>query len=134
MRKLLIIGVAVATLTATPALALDRGTVFGGTAGAWTGGTIGFFLGGPVGAAIGAWAGGTAGAVSGHVLDDEGFYDGRRTNLSVDADVSFRIGDIVDDGVRLRHVRGDDAYGYFRADGVTYVVDLDSREIVDIRG
>jgi len=132
MRKLLVIGAAIAALSATPALAVDRGTVVGGTAGAWTGGTIGFFLGGPIGAAIGAWTGGSIGALSGHALDDDDF-DGRRTSLLVDTDVRFHVGDIVDDSVRLRHVRGDEVYGYFRADGVTFVVDLDSREIVDIR-
>ncbi len=130
MRKLLMAGAAVAALlVATPVAARDisREEVVGGTAGAWTGGTIGFFLGGPVGAFIGAWTGGAIGASA--LSDDVDFDDG--DDLDVDFDLD--VGVIVDEDIRLRHIDGEDDYGYFRADGNIYIVDLDSREIVEIR-
>lgn len=134
MRKLLLIGAAVAALSAAvpaQAQADDKGAFVGGTAGAWTGGTIGFFLGGPVGAVIGGWTGAATGAVIGSsVLDDDVRFD---RGGSIDIDVEYRVGDFVDADVRLRHIRGEDRYGYFRAHGQVYVVDLDTREIVEIR-
>jgi hypothetical protein len=132
MRKFLLIGAAAAALAvATPSMADDRGLVVGGTTGAWTGGTIGFFLGGPIGAAIGGWTGAAIGASVG---DDVG--DRRRggdVDLDVDVGGSIQIGDFVGDDVRLRPIRGEDDYGYFRADGEIYIVDLDTGEVVDIR-
>src|SRR5690606_10795457 len=69
MRKLLIIGAAVAALSiASPAQADAAGAFVGGTAGAWTGGTIGFLLGGPIGAVIG---GSTGAAIGASVLSDD---------------------------------------------------------------
>jgi hypothetical protein len=135
MRKLLMIGAAVAALSvATPAMARDAGLVVGGTAGAWTGGTIGFLLGGPIGAVIG---GSTGAAIGASVLsDDIGLRSDRyesRLGGDVDVSIEFRVGDVVGDDVRLRQIRGEDRYGYFREDGYIYIVDLDTREIVEIR-
>jgi hypothetical protein len=127
MRKLLIIGAAVAALSATPALAIDSGTVVGGTAGGFTGGTIGFFLGGPIGAFIGGWTGAAIGA---SVLSDDVVFE---RGGSVTLNGRLGVGDLVDDDIRLRRIDGDDQYGYFRANGAIYVVDLDTREIVEIR-
>lgn len=132
MRKLLIIGAAVAALTAaTPAQAEDAGLIVGGTAGAWTGGTIGFFLGGPIGAVIGGWTGAAIGA---SVLSDRDLayiHSDRAHDLDFDVDID--IGYVVGPDIELRAIRGDDDFGYFRADGRIYVVDLDSREVVEIR-
>jgi hypothetical protein len=128
MRKFLIIGAAIAALAvATPSQADDRGLVVGGTAGAWTGGTIGFLLGGPIGAAIGATTGGAIGAGVGDEIGE------RRGDRYVNVDAGIRIGDVVGHEVRLRAIRGEPDYGYFRADGETYIVDRHSREVVDIR-
>ena len=128
MRKLLMIGAAVAALSvATPAMARDAGTVVGGTAGAWTGGTIGFILGGPIGAVIGGSAGAVIGA---SVLSDDVRFD---DDGYVDIDADIRLGFVVGDDVRLRHIEGEADYGYFRANGQIYVVDLDTREVVEIR-
>lgn len=127
MRKFLLIGAAVAALAvATPSMGDDRGIVVGGTAGAWTGGTIGFLLGGPIGAVIG---GSTGAAIGAGVGDEVG--DHRRGQVYVDG--AYRIGDVVDDSIRLRPIRGEPDFGYFRAEGEVYIVDLDSGEIVDIR-
>jgi hypothetical protein len=130
MRKLLMAGAAAAALlVATPAMAdhLSREEVVGGTAGAWTGGTIGFFLGGPVGAFIGAWTGGAIGA---SVLSDDVDFD---AGADVDIDVELDVGVVIDDDIRLRRIDGEDDYGYFRANGHIYIVELESREIVEIR-
>lgn len=139
MRKLVLIGAAVAMVSfaipaATPALAEDvgPGAVVGGTTGAWTGGTIGFFLGGPIGAFIGGSTGAIIGGGVGSSVDrDSGDfgYDGP----GYSGGAGYAIGDIVDDGIRLRRISGESAYGYFRAEGMIYVVDRDSREIVEIR-
>lgn len=144
MRKFLIIGAAVAALSTAaivPAQAqsfdsdYDRGSragaFVGGTSGAWTGGTIGFLLGGPIGAVVGGWTGAATGAAIGaSVLDDDVSFGGY---ADIEIDIDYRVGDYVDDGIRLRHIRGEDRYGYFRAHGQVYVVDLGTREVVEIR-
>ena len=118
MRKLIIIGAAVAALSAAvpaQAQASDAGLVVGGTAGAWTGGTIGFILGGPIGAVIG---GSTGAAIGASVLSDRARFDrGYIDDPYVDIGIHYRVGDHVEDGIRLRPIRGEDRYGYFRAHG-----------------
>lgn len=130
MRKFLIIGAAVAALAAAvPAQAQtqDPGAFVGGTAGAWTGGTIGFLIGGPIGAIIG---GSTGAAIGASVLSDDVRFD---RGGYVDIDIDYRVGDFIDDDIRLHRIRGEDRYGYFRANGQIYVVDRASGEIVEIR-
>jgi hypothetical protein len=128
MRKFLIIGTAIAALSvATPVMARDAGLIVGGTAGAWTGGTVGFLLGGPIGAAIGATTGAAIGA---SVLSDDVYF---ARGDDIDVSVDFQVGDMIGDDIRLRSIDGEDRYGYFRADGQVYVVDLDTREIVEVR-
>jgi hypothetical protein len=126
MRKFLMISAAVATLGAgamapTAAQAEDAGTVVGGSAGAVTGGTIGFLLGGPVGAVIG---GATGAAVGASVLSSADIRSG---------DIDVSVGAVVADDVRLRPIQDDPDYGYFEANGNLYIVDLYSREIVEVR-
>ncbi len=132
MRKILMIGVALAALSAAvPAQADDKGLIVGGTAGAWTGGTIGFFLGGPIGAVIGGWTGAAIGA---SVLSDRDFdYIRAHGGPDIYVDADLDVGMVVGPDIRIRAIDGDDRYGYFRSDGRIYVVDLDSREIVEIR-
>lgn len=133
MRKLLMIGVALGALAASPAAmaASAGGTIVGGTAGAWTGGTIGFFLGGPIGAAIGASTGAAIGAAALSNEDEIYIRDNPTPNIHLHGEL--RVGDYVDSYIRLHHIRGEDNYGYFRAEGRVYVVDLDSRQVVEIR-
>lgn len=128
MRKLLMIAAAAAALSvATPAAADDAGLVVGGTAGGVTGGTIGFLLGGPIGAIIGGWTGAAIGA---SVLSDDVVFD---RGGAIDVDGEIDVGFIVDDDIELRRIAGEDDYGYFRANGRVYVVDLNTREVVEIR-
>lgn len=138
MRKLVLIGAAAAmvsfaTPAVTPALAGDVGTgaVVGGTTGAWTGGTIGFFLGGPIGAFIGGTTGAiVGGGVGSSVLDDDVSF-GSGGSVVIDGRIS--VGDIVGDDIRLRRISGEPNYGYFRSDGRIYIVDRDTREVIEIR-
>jgi hypothetical protein len=130
MRKLLLAGAAVAALlVATPATAHDisEEEFVGGTAGAWTGGTIGFFLGGPIGAVIGAWTGGAIGA---SVLSDDVRFE---SGGDVDVDFELDVGVVIDEDIELRAIEGEDEFGYFRANGNIYVVELDTLTIVEIR-
>jgi hypothetical protein len=132
MRKYLMLGAALATLAmATPATAHDAGLFVGGAAGGATGGTIGFLLGGPIGAVIGGWAGAAIGA---SVLSDEDVLFIRNNPVgSVDLDTDVSVGFVVGDDIRIRPIRGDDRYGYFRANNRIYIVDLDTREVVEVR-
>ena len=128
MRKLLMIGAAVAALSvASPVTAQDSDVIVGGAAGGATGGTIGFLLGGPIGAIIGGWTGAAIGASV--LSDDVVFERGGSVRLSG----SIGVGDVVEDEIELRLIDGEDRYGYFRANGAIYVVDLESREVVEIR-
>lgn len=132
MRKLLMLGVAVATLaTATPATAHDAGLFVGGAAGGATGGTIGFLLGGPIGAVVGGWTGAAIGA---SVLSDEDVLFIRSNPVrSIDFDADISVGFVVGEDIKVRAIAGDDRFGYFRANGRIYVVDLRTREVVEIR-
>jgi hypothetical protein len=131
MRKLLLAGAAAAALivAAPAAMAHDisQEEWVGGTAGAWTGGTIGFFLGGPIGAVIGAWTGGAIGASV--LSEDVSFQSGG----DIDVDFELDVGVVVDEDIELRAIEGEDEFGYFRANGRIYVVELDTRTIVEIR-
>jgi hypothetical protein len=133
MRKLLMIGVTLGALAASPAAmaASAGGTIVGGTAGAWTGGTIGFFLGGPIGAAIGASTGAIIGASA--LSQEDELYIRDNPTPYVHLSGSLQVGDYVDGNIRLHHIRGEDSFGYFRAEGKVFVVDLDSRQVVEIR-
>lgn len=132
MRKLLMLGVALATLaTAAPAAAHDGGLFVGGAAGGATGGTIGFLLGGPIGAVIGGWTGAAIGA---SVLSDEDvLFIRENPTRSIDLDTDISVGFVVGDDIRVRAIAGDDRFGYFRANGRIYIVDLETREVVEIR-
>jgi hypothetical protein len=132
MRKLVLIAATAVTLSfATPVLAAEAGAVVGGTAGAWTGGAIGFMLGGPIGAVIGGTTGAIIGGGVGHsVLDDDVRFG---SGGAVVVEGGLGVGDVVGDQVRLRRISGESQYGYFRANGRIYVVDRDTREVVEIR-
>lgn len=71
-RGIMMAGLAVVALAATPAQAQDS-TLLGAGAGAGGGAGIGFALGGPVGAVVGGLVGAGVGAGSGHLIgkDDE---------------------------------------------------------------
>ncbi|MBL8707436.1 MAG: peptidoglycan-binding protein [Rhodospirillales bacterium] len=69
-RGIMMAGLAVVALAATPAKAQDS-TLLGAGAGAGGGAGIGFALGGPVGAVVGGLVGAGVGAGSGHLIGKE---------------------------------------------------------------
>lgn len=83
-RGIMMAGLAVVTLAATPAQAQDS-TLLGAGAGAGGGAGIGFALGGPVGAVVGGLVGAGVGAGSGHLIGKD---DKRGSRAPASATVS----------------------------------------------
>jgi hypothetical protein len=136
MRKLLLVGVALASLgAAMPAFAQssDGKAVVGATAGGATGGTIGFLLGGPVGAIVGGWAGAVIGGEAA-VSDASIRFAGEHPVEVVTLDTDLTVGTVVDADVTIHPIEGDEKFGYIYANNRVYIVDLASREIVQSPG
>jgi hypothetical protein len=136
MRKLLLIGVALASLgTAMPAFAQsnDSKAVVGATAGGATGGTIGFLLGGPVGAIVGGWAGAVIGGEAA-VSDASIKFAGENPVDVVYLDSDLTVGAKIGDDVTIHPIEGDDKFGYIYANNRVYIVDLETRAVVQSPG
>ncbi len=137
MRKLLLLGVALASLgAASPVLAQSSQTgdaVVGATAGGATGGTIGFLLGGPVGAIVGGWAGAVIGGEAA-VSDASIAYAGEHPVDVVYLDSDLTIGASVGRDVTIHPIEGDDRYGYIYANNRVYIIDLETHEVVQSPG
>jgi len=136
MRKLLMLGVALATLgTALPAMAQDSDTdaAVGATAGGATGGTIGFLLGGPIGAIIGGWTGAVIGADAA-VSADSIKFAGENPVEPVMLEGEITVGFVVPAEVTIHPIEGDDKFGYFYTNNRVYIVDLATRTVVQSPG
>jgi hypothetical protein len=136
MRKLLLIGVALASLgAAMPAFAQssDGKAVVGATAGGATGGTIGFLLGGPIGAIVGGWAGAVIGGEA--AVDEASIrFAGENPVDVVYLDSDLTVGAELGADVTIHRIEGDDQYGYVYANNRVYIVDLETRAIVQSPG
>ena len=135
MRKLLMLGVAVASLgMALPAVAQsDTDAAAGATVGGATGGTIGFLLGGPIGAIIGGWTGAVIGADAAVSVDSVKFAGEHPVDpVFLDADID--VGFVVAEDVTIHPIEGDDTFGYFYANNRVYIVDLATRTVVQSPG
>lgn len=137
MRKLLLLGVAIATLgAASPVLAQSSQTgdaVAGASVGGATGGTIGFLLGGPVGAIVGGWAGAVIGGEAA-VSDASIRYAGEHPVDAIYLDSDLSVGAKLSGDVTIHPIEGDDQYGYVYANNRVYIVDLATSEIVQSPG
>jgi len=137
MRKLLLLGVALASLgAASPVLAQSSQTgnaVAGASVGGATGGTIGFLLGGPVGAIVGGWAGAVIGGEAA-VSDASVRYAGEHPVDVVYLDSDLSVGAKLGADVKVYPIEGDDQYGYIYANNRVYIVDLASNEVVQSPG
>ena len=137
MRKLLLLGVALASLgAASPVLAQSSQTgnaVAGASVGGATGGTIGFLLGGPVGAIVGGWAGAVIGGEAA-VSDASVRYAGEHPVDVVYLDSDLSVGAKLGADVKVYPIEGDDQYGYIYANDRVYIVDLASNEVVQSPG
>jgi hypothetical protein len=134
MKKLLLSGVAIMALAiATPSMAQSTGAALGGaTAGGATGGTIGFLLGGPIGAIVGGFAGAVIGSDAA-VSAESVAYAGNNPVDPIYIDGGVQLGWVAD-GVEIYPIEGDPNYGYFYANGRVYIVDLQTREVVQSPG
>lgn len=136
MRKLLLVGVALASLgAAMPAFAQssnDAKATVGATAGGATGGTIGFLLGGPVGAIVGGWAGAVIGGEA--AVDEASVRFAGENPVDVVYLDDISVGTVVAADVTIHPIQGDEKFGYIYANNRVYIVDLASREVVQSPG
>ncbi|MGB3336308.1 MAG: DUF1236 domain-containing protein [Devosia sp.] len=146
MKKILLASVAALSLVAAvPAFAQDKvvgvesnsnaeaGAVIGATGGGTTGAVIGGFLGGPIGAIIGGFAGATIGAEAG-VATSSIDYVANNPVEPIYIDASTDIGFVVPAEVTIYPIEGDAAYGYIYANDRVWIVDLETRALVQSPG
>ena len=144
MKKLLLASVAALALgAAMPAFAQDvligtendveAGATIGAGGGMAAGATVGAVLGGPLGAAIGGFAGATLGAEAGietSVVD----YAGAHPVEPIYLDGALDLGYIVPPDVVIYPIETNPAYGYLYANDRVWIVDLQSRALVQSPG
>ena len=144
MKKILMASVAALSLAAAlPALAQDKvvgvesssdaGAVIGATGGGTTGAVVGGLLGGPIGAVIGGFAGATIGAEAG-IATSSIDYVAAHPVEPIYLDASTDIGFVVPAEVTVYPIEGDPAYGYIYANDRVWIVDLESRALVQSPG
>lgn len=135
MRRFLALGVALATLSvAMPAVAQsDADAAAGATIGGATGGTIGFLLGGPIGAIFGGFTGAVIGADAA-VSNEAVLYAGENPVDVVYLDSDLDVGFVLDADIEIHPIEGDDRYGYVYANNRVWIVDIETREIVQSPG
>lgn len=135
MRKFLMVGVALLSLAAAaPALAQnDAEAAAGATAGGAAGGTIGFLLGGPIGAIIGGWAGAVIGADAA-VSAESVKFAGENPVEPIRIEGELTVGAVVPAEVTIHAIEGDDKFGYFYANNRVWIIDLETRTVVQSPG
>lgn len=136
MKKILLASVAALSLAAAiPAFAQDAeaGAVVGATGGAATGAVVGGILGGPIGAVVGGFAGATLGAESGVAATSVDYVTAHPVE-PIYFDGAADIGFVVPAEVTIHPIEGDDQYGYIYANDRVWIVDLESRTLVQSPG
>ncbi len=141
MKKTLMASVAVLSLALSlPALAQDAGVVdadagatIGATGGGATGAVVGGLVGGPIGAVIGGFAGAVIGAEAG-VATSTIDYASANPVEPVYIEGQLALGATVPETVTIYPVDGDPAYGYIYANGRVWIVDLNTRTLVQSPG
>lgn len=147
MKKILLASVAALTLAAAlPAMAQDvvvgvesqtdneaAGATIGAAGGGTTGAVIGGLLGGPIGAVIGGFAGATIGAEAG-IETASVDYVSRNPVEPIYFDGTADVGFVVPADVTIYPIEGDDTYGYVYANDRVWIVDLQSRALVQSPG
>jgi hypothetical protein len=111
----------------------DAGAAIGAAGGGTTGAVVGGLVGGPIGAVIGGFAGAVIGAEAG-VATSTVDYASANPVEPVVIDGSVDIGYVVPDNVTIYPVEGDPAYGYIYANGRVWIVDLNTRTLVQSPG
>lgn len=144
MKKLLLASMAALAFgTALPVFAQDvligrendveAGATIGASGGGVAGAVVGGVVGGPLGAAIGGFAGATLGAEAGietSIVD----YAGAHPVEPIYLDGALDIGYVVPPDVVIYPVETNPAYGYIYANDRVWIVDLQSRALVQSPG
>ena len=136
MKKLLLASVAALSLAAAlPAFAQDAnaGAVVGATGGGATGAVIGGIIGGPIGAVVGGFAGATIGAEAG-VAASSVDYAMAQPVEAIYFDGTADVGLVVPAEVTIYPIEGDDQFGYIYANDRVWIVDLETRTLVQSPG
>lgn len=141
MKNLLMTSVAVLLLAAmTPAFAqtnadANKGAsaTVGAAAGGSGGAALGFVLGGPIGAIVGGFAGATLGAEVG-VAASTVEYAGTNPVEPIYIDGSLDVGAALPETVTIYPVEGDGKYGYVYLNDRVWIVDLETRALVQSPG
>lgn len=148
MKKILLATVAtisLVTAAALPAYAQDvvvgveatdneaAGATIGATGGATTGAVAGGLVGGPIGAVIGGFAGAVIGAEAGVATASVDYAEANPVEpiyFQGTADVGY----VLPADVVVYPIQGDPAYGYVYANDRVWIVDLQSRALVQSPG
>jgi hypothetical protein len=146
MKKILMATVATLSLAAAlPTFAQDTligveseadaeaGAVVGAAGGGATGAVVGGLLGGPIGAVIGGFAGATIGAEAGIEATTVEYATANPVDpIYFDTDVD--VGYTVPAEVNVYPIESDPAYGYLYANDRVWLVDMETRQLVQSPG
>ena len=145
MKKILLASVAALSLAAAaPAFAQDAvvgvesseedtNAVIGATGGGATGAVIGAMVGGPIGAVIGGFAGATIGGEAGVQASSVEYVTANPVE-PVYFDGNADIGFVVPAEVNVYPIQGDEQYGYVYANDRVWIVDNQTRALVQSPG
>ncbi len=145
MKKILLASVAALALgAAVPAFAqdavvgvessdADTNAVIGATGGGATGAVIGGMVGGPIGAVIGGFAGATLGGEAGVAASSVEYVTANPVE-TIYIDGATDIGYVVPAEVNVYPIQGDEQYGYIYANDRVWIVDLQTRALVQSPG
>jgi hypothetical protein len=136
MKKILVAFMAVLALGVAPVFAqpeADADAAVGGTAGGAGGAALGFVFGGPLGAVVGGFTGAVIGAEAG-VSADTVQYAAANPVEPVYLDNGLELGLIVPADVTIYPVEGDPQFGYIYANNRVWIVDMNTRALVQSPG
>ncbi|GHA27758.1 hypothetical protein GCM10007989_24560 [Devosia pacifica] len=135
IKSLIAASAAVLAFSATPAMsqtAEDGGAVVGGAGGGAAGAGAGFLLGGPLGAVVGGFAGALIGSEAGVAATTIDYAANNPVEpIIVD---QAEIGYVLPETVTVHQVEGDPNYGYVYANNRVWIVDNNSRELIQSPG
>jgi hypothetical protein len=128
MRKSLMLGAALLSLTvAMPAALPAYAAGVGAAGGAATGATLGFVFGGPIGAVVGGFSGA---AIGSGTEDAAVTFAGNHPVEQVYVQDQLGVGYKVGTHIKVHDIDGDDAHGYFYANNRVWIVDRSTGEVV----
>jgi hypothetical protein len=138
MKKLLLASVALVALGAAPAFAqttdkTETDAAVGAASGGLGGAAIGAVIGGPIGAVVGGFAGAVIGGEAGVQASTVDYATANPVDV-IYLDGGLDVGYVVPADVTIYPIQGDPAYGYIYANDRVWIVDLESRALVQSPG